>query len=54
LKDDLKGWWYRSRGLEDPTLKIGEENRLDTQSGDYVWALKDINLEVKQGEILGV
>ena len=54
LKDDLKGWWYRARGKEDPTLKIGEENRLDTQSGNYVWALKDINLEVQQGEVLGI
>lgn len=54
LKDDLKGWWYRARGKEDPTLKIGEENRLDTCSGKYVWALKDINLEVKQGEVLGI
>ncbi len=42
------------RGKEDPTLKIGEENRLDTQSGNYVWALKDINLEVKEGEVLGI
>jgi len=23
-------------------------------SPDYVWALKDINLEVKQGEVLGI
>ena len=54
LKDDLKGWWYRARGKEDPTMKIGEENRLDTRSGKYVWALKDIDLEVKQGEVLGI
>lgn len=54
LKDDLRGWWYRARGKDDPTLKIGEENRLDTQIGNYIWALKDINLEVKQGEVLGI
>lgn len=54
LKDDLKGCWYRMRGKEDLTLSIGEENRIDSQSGKYVWALKDINLEVKQGEVLGI
>jgi len=54
LRDDLRGMWYRFRGKEDPTLKIGEENRLDITHGEYVWALRDINLEVKKGEILGI
>jgi lipopolysaccharide transport system ATP-binding protein len=26
LSHDLKGWWARSRGKEDPYLKIGVEN----------------------------
>lgn len=50
------------RGLQDPTLTIGQENVLAntgyTPQGispnDYVWALKDINFEVQQGEILGI
>ncbi|PID92058.1 MAG: hypothetical protein CSA96_05270 [Bacteroidetes bacterium] len=54
LKDDLKGWWYRARGKEDPARMIGDENRLDTRHGNYVWALRDINLEIKQGEVLGI
>ena len=54
LRGDLQAWWYRMRGLEDPTLRIGEENRLDKAGGDYIWALRDINLDVKQGEILGI
>jgi lipopolysaccharide transport system ATP-binding protein len=54
LKGDLQRWWYNLRGKEDPTLKIGSSNQLDTQEGEYVWALRDINLEVKQSEVIGI
>ena len=54
LRGDLQRWWHNIRGKEDPALKIGQSNKLDTVEGEYVWALKDINLEVKQGEILGI
>ena len=52
---DVNRWWHKIRGLDDPYLKIGEVNdRTDKVASDYVWALKDINFEVPQGEILGV
>jgi lipopolysaccharide transport system ATP-binding protein len=54
LATDLQRWWAKARGKEDPTLVIGGENILSERGGDYVYALKDINLEIKQGEILGV
>lgn len=54
LKGDLQRFWWNLRGKGDPTLKIGQENSLSQVGGEYVWALKDINLEVKQGEILGI
>jgi len=55
LRHDVNRWWHGVRGKEDPYLKIGEENdRYVKGSSEYVWALRDINLEVKQGEILGI
>lgn len=55
LGDDLKRWWYGVRGKEDPFLQVGAVNdRQSTASEDYVWALKNINFEVNQGEVLGI
>jgi len=55
MRDDFIRWRYRMMGKEDPFLTVGEENhRTVKSSSEYVWALKDINFEVKQGEILGI
>jgi lipopolysaccharide transport system ATP-binding protein len=55
LSHDLKRWYYRMRGWEDPYLKIGEASDISTKGdSDYIWALKDINLEVMPGEVLGI
>jgi len=55
ISHDLNRWWHKVRGKEDPYLKIGAVNdRSAKATADYAWALKDINFEVKQGEILGI
>jgi len=56
LSHDLNRWWKMNiQGKEDPYLKIGEVNdRAHKGVSDYVWALKDINFEVQQGDVLGI
>lgn len=55
LSHDLKRFWYKTRGKEDPYLKIGAENdRTTVDKTGYVWALKDINFEINQGDMVGI
>ena len=43
------------RGKEDPYLKIGETNDRSTLgSSEYVWALRDIDFKVEQGDVVGI
>lgn len=56
LQHDINRWWQTSvLGKEDPYLKIGEVNDRSTKgNSDYVWALKDINFKVEQGDVVGI
>lgn len=56
LSHDLQRWWTMNiRGKEDPYLKIGETNDRSTKgTSDYVWALKDIDFKVEQGDVVGI
>jgi lipopolysaccharide transport system ATP-binding protein len=55
FKNDLRRLWYQVKGKEDPFAKIGAENdRTKKAESEWVWALKDINFEVKKGNVLGI
>ena len=56
LSHDLKRWWMMNiKGEEDPYLKIGSVNdRSKAADSEYVWALKDIDFKVEQGDVVGI
>lgn len=56
LSHDIRRFWITNvLGKEDPYLKIGETNDRATKgSSDYVWALRDIDFKVEQGDVVGI
>ena len=52
---DLHRWWMKTRGKQDPYSKlVGTDGNSAKSIQDKIWALKDITLDIKQGEILGI
>lgn len=55
IAQDLNRFMARLRGKEDPYMKIGEINNRESKgTGQFVWALKDINFNIKEGEVTGI
>ncbi|MDR1653394.1 MAG: ABC transporter ATP-binding protein [Prevotellaceae bacterium] len=56
ISHDLNRWWQTSiLRREDPYLQIGETNdRAKKGTSEYVWALRNIDFEVKQGDVVGI
>ena len=55
ISRDLERWWALFRGKDDPFLKIGETNDRSIKGiSNIVWSLDDINLEIKEGDSVGI
>lgn len=56
LSHDLNRWWQTAiLHKEDPYLKIGSVNdRTSAADSEYVWALRDIDFKVEQGDVVGI
>jgi lipopolysaccharide transport system ATP-binding protein len=53
--DVQRFWKTKILGQEDPFLRIGQTNdRTSKEKAEFVWALQDINFEVKRGQVLGI
>lgn len=56
LSHDLDRWWKVSvMHKEDPYLKVGSVNdRSKAADSEYVWALKNVDFKVEQGDVVGI
>ena len=56
ISHDLNRWGQTAiLRKEDPYLKIGSVNdRTQKADSDYVWALRDIDFKVEQGDVVGI
>ena len=56
ISHDLNRWWQTAiLRKEDPYLKIGSVNdRTAKADSEYVWALRDIDFKVEQGDVVGI
>ncbi len=53
FNEDLRIWWSKVRHKPHPLLRLDHEDHR-YRTDETIWALKDINLQVEEGEALGI
>lgn len=53
LVGDVNSWWAKLRRRPEELLKVGEADH-GRREGEDIWALKNVSLDVKEGEVLGI
>jgi len=53
LREDLHRWWAGVRGQPDPASTV-DDALVGGPSDGELWALSDVSLDVRQGEVLGI
>ncbi|MDR0994438.1 MAG: ABC transporter ATP-binding protein [Verrucomicrobiota bacterium] len=51
LREDVQSWWARMRGKTDPNSTLGRHEAIE---GQTLWALRDVSLDIRQGEVWGI
>ena len=54
LVSDVNRFIAKVRGKEDPYAIIGVNDRTVKTESEYVWSLKDISFDIKQGDAVGI
>lgn len=54
LYRDISSVWSKLRNKKDPNSKIVSTKEVNTKKEEKIWALKNINLKIEKGDILGV
>lgn len=54
LVSDVNRLIAKVRGKEDPYAVIGINDRAVKADSEYIWSLKDINFDIKQGDAVGI
>lgn len=54
LYEELQRRWARFRGKEDPFSFIDDTKSAKASEEKEIWALKNVNLEIKDGDVVGI
>jgi len=54
LYEDLQRRWAKLWGKDDPFAEVNASKAARTDEHKEIWALKDVNMEIKEGDVVGI